>query len=152
MLVAWGTLILGASTGSSYVLVEIFLLNQPIHCLDNSHLLAWGVALLFARPVINLQSIAGMADAAEDVKNLHLWRGGWWKFVRVCVLCHAARAIQYDIHAGPSTKKGSERQVRQNKSKKKLDVGILNTTKLVYLGYRHENFWRFRFLLPRVLR
>jgi hypothetical protein len=59
--------------------------------------------------------------------------------VRVCVLCHTARAIQYDIHAGPSTKKGSERQVRQNKSKKKLDVGILNTTKLVYLGYRHEN-------------
>ncbi len=55
-------------------------------------------------------------------------------------MCHAARAIQYDIHAGPSTKKGGERQVRQNKSKKKLDVGILNTNKLVYLGYRHENF------------
>jgi hypothetical protein len=37
-------------------------------------------------------------------------------------------------------KKGSERQVRQKKSKKNLDVGILHTIKLIYLGYRHENF------------
>jgi hypothetical protein len=42
--------------------------------------------------------------------------------------------------------------VRQKISKKKLDVGILHTTKLVYLGYKHENFCCFQIMLLRVLR
>ncbi len=62
---------------------------------------------------------------------------------------------------GPSSRRSTQdparnRVVRGRCAKKyrekKIDIGILHTTKLVYLGYKHENFCRFQTMLLRVLR